>query len=104
MQRELDTLRRLRQNNCLIDAIAAAAGSEEPTVEQLIEIRGRLNNIGQMMVASPNTLRVICAVLRVTRPIVVRYPMPIPAENFLGTGTPIYIRHTGAAHFVADRA
>lgn len=100
---EVGAAQSLLVNNCLIDAIAAGAGLQVPTIPQLVTIRGELGNVGEMMLATPKTVTAILKGLGIAgRTVVVGYPDPIPPEVFAGNGVPIFVRHTGAAHFVAD--
>lgn len=101
-ERDVRATSLLFQNNCLINAIARAARGNTASFEELVTIRSQLGNVGEMLVASPATIAVIRGALGVTRPIVVNYPRPTPAETFAGVGTSVVIRHTGAAHFEAE--
>lgn len=99
---EVTAAQQLLVNNCLIDAIAGGAGRGTPTLPELVAIRTELNNVGEMMLATPKTVSAIRKGLGLPgRKVIVRYPAPIPQEVFDGTDPPILVDHTGQAHFVA---
>ncbi len=92
----------LTQNNCLINAIkrAALGGDAQATMEELLQIRLRIGEFGNMLYATPAIINIICEVLGITRGIVVVYQGGLPSEDFGNTDVnPIMIQHTGAAHF-----
>lgn len=99
---EGDELRELlQQNNCLINAISLAALQRKVTPQELLDIRLRIGQIGTMLIAEKRTLSIICDVLKIDRGIVVTYAHGAPSEDFGNTDdNPIFISHTGAAHFV----
>ena len=97
---EIAASRLLHTNNCLINAIARAAGRVDATDEQLIVIRSRLHNIGEMMFASQRVVGVIREALGIANPVTVHYPNAAP-ETFPGEGVGIAIHHTGRMHFDA---
>jgi hypothetical protein len=91
----------LHQNNCLIHAIADAAGVGL-SLDQLWQIRLRIGEIGTMLIAHGRTVDIICDVLGVGGVVVV-YPEPLPSEEFGDMTSPAMILHTGALHFVPYR-
>lgn len=95
----------LERNNCLINAITDAAQNARATIDQLIEIRSTLGNVGQMMAATPTTIPLIKRVLKITSPIKVYYRDDgIDPELFAGAGgKTIRITHNGADHFVPGK-
>jgi hypothetical protein len=97
---ERDELADMLVNNCLIQAVAQAAGINL-TLDQLVSIRMRIGTIGNMLLANPRTIGIICQVLGIARGVVVVYPHPAPAEDFGNTDhDPVIVMHTGADHFV----
>ncbi|MGB5927571.1 MAG: hypothetical protein WBH03_05325, partial [Cyclobacteriaceae bacterium] len=99
---EINATQLLFANNCLINAIAASAG-QAVNLSQLLEIRTRLGSIGNMLVASPNTVGVILNVLGINAGVVVHYHVDSHLPNeIIGNqnGTVLHIYHTGHAHFV----
>lgn len=104
-KKELSGHGRLLQNNCLINAISQGHQGQNATIEQLMNIRFNLGNVGEMMVAVQGTIDVIRNVLGIDNAIIVRYPIDTdsPDETFDGTDPPIVIFHTGEDHFQHDR-
>ncbi|MCB9233324.1 MAG: DUF4157 domain-containing protein [Bacteroidia bacterium] len=116
-QREQDILRnrivstRMNANNCLIQAIANAAGIRFSN-NQLIRIRLRLNilghGIGEMLVANNQTVGIIMEELGLGRDVTVHHNLNvnnIPNET-LGNNhdnDPLDIYHTGQYHFQAEQ-
>lgn len=94
----------LGQNNCLINAIARAARRNLPNIGELIRIRERLHNIGEMMAATPDSIPVILRELNLDVAVRVHYPLGSDGnDETLGNGsTLIHIYHTGGNHFEAD--
>jgi hypothetical protein len=87
-------------NNCLINAIADAAGRNRPSEAELITIRGELNNVGEMMIADPRTIDVIRNVLGIHLPVVVYNQGELCPEEFPGIGNEISVTNNGRQHFV----
>ncbi|MFA0963568.1 DUF4157 domain-containing protein [Roseivirga sp. BDSF3-8] len=99
---EIKGTSRLFANNCLINAIAGSAGVSV-SLPQLLEIRIRLGSIGNMLVASPQTVGVILNVLGINAGVVIHYHINNQLPNeIIGNqnGTVLHIYHTGHAHFV----
>jgi hypothetical protein len=89
-------------NNCLINAICNAAHGRNATLAELTVIRAALNNVGEMMAATPMTIDVICGALEIPgRGVMVMYPVSVlnAQDEQFGGGNPITVYHTGAAHF-----
>ena len=96
----------IRINNCLIHAIAAAAGVQL-TLAQLVTIRMRLGSIGDMLVANADTVETILEVLGLQgRGVWIRYRLHDGTPNELlgdeDDGDPLDVFHTGADHFTAN--
>ncbi|MEG4230789.1 DUF4157 domain-containing protein [Microcoleus sp. Pol11C3] len=101
---EIQATALLQVNNCLINAICQAVKTRNATMEELVEIRSELGNVGEMMLANDKTIDVISRVLRVNNWITVRYPLDSGAMNETfsrgsGSGQHINIYHTGGNHF-----
>ncbi len=86
-------------NNCLINAVAMAALGRTATLEELIAIRGALNNYGEMLLASPLVIDAIRDALQIDNAITVMYEGLTPPEDFDGTGAPLMVYHVGGNHF-----
>jgi hypothetical protein len=100
---EADANQLLHVNNCLINAISLAARGHEASQEELITIRGNLNNYGEMLVASPRIIQLIREVLHIPNPIrVVYYADGVPPEDFQGEGQVITIYHVNGDHFTHE--
>ncbi|MDH4745551.1 DUF4157 domain-containing protein [Sphingomonas sp. CBMAI 2297] len=99
--KELQGRAALWQNNCLINAICWAAHGRSATLIELLNIRFNLNNVGEMMVATPQTVGVIRQVLGINNQILVRYPVGSGAlnETIIGIPPTLTIYHTGGDHF-----
>ncbi|MFS2108567.1 DUF4157 domain-containing protein [Sphingomonas sp. Sphisp140] len=100
-KKELQGRAALWQNNCLINAICLAAHGRTATLMELLSIRLNLNNVGEMMVATPNAVGVIRQVLGINNQILVRYPVGSGAlnETIIGVPPTLTIYHTGGDHF-----
>jgi len=92
-------------NNCLINAIAQNRLNRNANLGELIRIRSRVGQIGEMLVASPETIAIINEELGIDQDIIIHYNInsQIPNET-IGEqgGTAIHIFHTGGNHFEAD--
>jgi hypothetical protein len=102
VKKELRGQAALWQNNCLINAICQAAHHRNATMEELLQIRFNLNNMGEMMLASQRSIDAIRNALGgINNPVTVHYPAidVAPNEDFLGVGPALDIYHTGALHF-----
>lgn len=101
VKKELQGQPELWQNNCLINAICRAAHNRNATEGELLAIRYNLDNVGEMMVASPQTVGAIRQVLNINNQILVRYPVGTPTLNETIAGIPptLTIYHTGGYHF-----
>jgi hypothetical protein len=91
-------------NNCLINALALGSLRRNANLIELIAIRTRLGNVGEMMVASPHNVGVIREVLGITSAVTVHYDIArdgTPNEDIPGAGgDTVHIFHTGGDHFV----
>ena len=99
-QRDAATL--LFVNNCLINAIALVALGRNANLTELVAIRSRTGNLGEMLFASERILRIITEELNLNRGIIVRYPVIAP-DTFGDTLiNPIRVCNNGALHFIPD--
>ncbi|MFB9080646.1 DUF4157 domain-containing protein [Flavobacterium procerum] len=100
-QNEIQAVLLLGQNNCLINAICWAAYGRNASMEELVTIRSNLGNVGEMLVATQDTINVIRLALHIPNPITVRYVLGSGAmnETIAGIGLQINIYHTGGNHF-----
>jgi hypothetical protein len=101
LEAELRAQASLFTNNCLINAIALAAGRDLATLEELVAIRSELNNVGEMMAAAPRLVAVIQRHLRVPNPITVYTRGSGLTEEIGGVGDELEITHDGHNHFVS---
>lgn len=88
----------LEDNNCLINAIALAAGRPVPTLGQLMAIRERIGSYGDMLLATNETVGIIREVLEINTAIAVIY-QDRESEDFPGVGEPLLIYHVNGNHF-----
>lgn len=96
-----------RRNNCLINAIAHAAGIQV-TAQQIIQIRTAINQpVGDMLFATPAAIQVIQNVLNINNCIYITYANLIgtgnETETFNGGNPALNIQHDGVNHFYFDR-
>lgn len=98
-EQEVRASRLLIQNNCLINAIALEAFGRTASVPELVRIRGRLQNVGEMMIADPATIDVIREELEIDAPVVVYNAGQNWPEEHDGDGDEITIHNTGGLHF-----
>ncbi|WP_168118995.1 DUF4157 domain-containing protein [Paenibacillus sp. HB172176] len=101
---EADANLLLNVNNCLINAIALAALGRHATIGELIAIRTQLGNYGEMLLATPQVVAIIQAVLNVPNPITVVYThnSDVPSEDFDGIGQALLIYHVNGNHFTHE--
>jgi len=96
-----------RRNNCLIHAIANAAGIQV-TDDQIVQMRTRINQpVGEMLFSTNSAIQIILNVLGINNQINITY------ANLIGTGfeteqfnvgnPPLNIQHDGVNHFYFDR-
>jgi hypothetical protein len=97
-QIQLEANQLLGVNNCLINAIALAAGLPMPNLGTLMRIRERIGNYGQMLLATNESVGVIRQVLDTNIGIAVIY-QDRPSEDFVGVGGPLLIYHVNGNHF-----
>jgi hypothetical protein len=95
---EADANLLLGVNNCLINAVSMAGLGRDATIGELIRIRERLQNYGEMLLASPQVVQLIRVVLGIHNQIQVVYQDRIP-EDFPGAGAPLTIYHVNGNHF-----
>ncbi|TDP11941.1 uncharacterized protein DUF4157 [Roseateles asaccharophilus] len=90
---------RFFRNNCLIVAIADAAGIPQPSAQQIIQIRTQISQpVGGMLLATPQAINVIRQVTGITRTIRITYTHLLGTafanETFAGgTGLPLIVHH-----------
>ncbi len=97
-----DARRLIELNNCLIHAIASAAGLGTPTLQQLVAIREQVGSYGEMLVASENTINVIKEILGIHETIIVAYQDRV-SEDFTGMGErELIIYHVNGNHFTHE--
>ncbi len=92
----------LYQNNCLINAIARAAGRGNATEMELIEIRIAIGSVGDMLLATPENVTIIRRGLRINNTVIVRY-VDQPAEVINGGDPALTIYHDGGDHFSHEK-
>lgn len=99
--KEVEAHTLLHQNNCLINAIALGAGRGVATDAELVSIRMNTNTLGEMLFTSERIIRAIRSILKITRPIIVHYPVNTTDDEIHhGTGgATIHIYHDGHNHF-----
>jgi hypothetical protein len=95
---QIDANLLLGVNNCLINAVALAAGLPMPNLGMLMAIRERIGSYGEMLLATNETLRIIREVLEIQNPIAVVY-QDRQSEDFAGSGDVLLIYHVGGDHF-----
>lgn len=104
-QYELEVNVLLGVNNCLINAIAQNHLGRNANLGELVAIRSRLGNVGEMMAATNVTIPVITQALGIAQNIIIHYNInnsATPNETIGGFGgPPIHIFHTGGLHFEA---
>jgi hypothetical protein len=107
-KREIEAAELLHTNNCLINAIAISGRGDrhEATEAELIQIRSELENVGEMMSATPKTVTVILNALGLeNRGLTVTYRhithsgLSIPDDIVIRGVEPINIIHNGRDHF-----
>lgn len=98
IKKEMRAFRKLRYNNCLIDAMAKAAGRDPATETELISIRIDVGSVGDMLLATPENVEHIRRILGINNTIIVRYNGRA-AEVIDGGGSPLTIYHDGINHF-----
>ncbi len=97
-QIQLEANQLLGVNNCLINAIALAAGLPMPNLGQLMRIRERIGSYGNMLLATGPTIAIIRNVLNIHAAIAVIY-QDRASEDFDGAGGPLLIYHVDGNHF-----
>jgi len=95
---------RFFRNNCLIVAMADAAGVAQPSAQQIIQIRTQIHQpVGGMLLATPEAINLVRQILGITRPVAVTYThllgTPYVTENFVGAGGPPLVVHHANNHF-----
>lgn len=99
---------RYAMNNCLIDAIAAAAGIPEPGIQTIRNELDRLQlgAVGEMLFADQAVVEVIAESLGIAGSPIILYDADGNAQELAGGDGPdiIEIYHTGALHYVSSPA
>ncbi|MEM0978867.1 MAG: hypothetical protein AAGH78_01200 [Cyanobacteria bacterium P01_H01_bin.58] len=104
---EHEALELLHQNNCLINAISRTTLGRKASELELISIRIDLGSVGEMLLATPETLKVILRILGLSgRGVQVKYDhlknTSHEKDVVIQGDSPIKIRHDGENHFYHD--